>query len=511
MTTDKTLVTTALGRLSGLQKKQVVEYRGIPYAQPPVGDKRFKRPQPSAPWQGVRRCDTYGAASLQENNALMGIASSDFDCLYLNMWVPEGEGPFPVMVWFHGGGYVWGSPSQMLYNGEALAAQQQVIVVNVGYRLGALGFGDFSPWLNESDTNLGLRDQLAALKWVNEHIAAFNGKPDDITIFGESAGGFSVACLLACPAAKGLFQRAVMQSGAGDMVVSPEESQRVTASLVDALGGAEQLYQADATSWVKAQRPSYKLSVKRGLRDNTPQFGMTWLPQIDGDLLPDIPVNAIAKGAAKDVTLLAGTCRDEWNLFQYALPFNGNKPLAKLADISEEKVRHNFHRALPLDKQAEQAFALYSHEPINEMRGKLDWYAALETHRLFTVPTQRVLDAQVAAGGKAYAYLFTHESNMMGVPLGACHVVDVPFVFDLIDKPIGQLFTGGGDVAKRLASQVQGVWGALARDEGLDVPAWQQGAAGRAIVFGPGESTQPLLSDKMLSFWQDVVPMPEST
>lgn len=504
-----TNVRTRLGELSGLEKADVIEYRGVPFAEAPTGAWRLRAPRPLRPWTGVKACETHAPSAWQENNALMGIADPELDCLYLNLWVPKGKGPFPVMVWLHGGGYVTGSPSQLLYQGERLAVSQQVVVVNVTYRLGALGFGNFKPWLPETDSNLGMRDQLAALDWVQAHIADFGGDPGQVTVFGESAGGFSVACLLACEQAQPLFRRAIIQSGAGDMVVTPEEAERISAAFVEALGGPQQLLVAGRADWVKAQRVSYRMTVERGLRQSTPQYGMTWLPQVDGDLLHGLPVDAIAQGSARDKALLASVCRDEWNLFQYALPFNGNTPMEKLLGISKDEVLRRFKRALPLGNDAEQAFAHYAQTPPHARRSKLDWLAALETDRLFILPTQRLLDAQIGAGGQAHAGVFTHETEMFGVPLGACHVSDVPFVFDLVDKPIGKLFTGGGDDARMLAHDVQRIWGDFARGKPLDWQGWQTGEQGRARAFGPGSILQPLLSPERLALWETWVPTAE--
>lgn len=505
---NNSVVSSPLGKLEGVEKEQVFTFRGVPFAQSLEGDLRFRRPQPIAPWQGTFECNRFAPAAWQEKNPLMGIDAQSLDCLRLNIWVPKGKGPFPVMVWLHGGGYLTGSPSQLLYSGEKLAAQQQVIVVNVAYRLGAMGFGDFREWIPDADTNLGMRDQIAALEWVQTHIASFGGNPDAVTLFGESAGGFSVACLMACEQASGLFHRGIVQSGAGDMVVSSSESQRMTTAFVNKLG-ENKLLDSTRDEWVKAQRVSYRMTVKRGLRDSTPQYGMSWLPQVEGDLLTDLPVNCIAAGSAKDKLMLAGVCRDEWRLFQFAPPFNGNKPPEQMKACDTDEVQRRFARALPVASQAQDAFELYQQTPFHPELGRLDWLAALETDRLFIVPTQRLLDAQQQAGGDAYGYLFTHETEMFGIPMGSCHVSDIPFVFDLLDKPVGQLFAGSGAAAEDLSRQVQATWGDIAKGEKPDWPAWQFGSAGLARVFGPGAQQQPLLNVSKLAFWGKIIPAAE--
>src|SRR5699024_9687718 len=279
-----------------------------------------------------------------------------------NMWVPEGEGPFPVMVWIHGGGFTNGTPSQLLYNGAALARSQQVSVVNIRYRWGVWGFGNCKAIAPEmpQESNLGLRDMLAALRWVQTNIDAFYGDPNSVTVFGESAGGFAVASLLAMPSAQGLFHKAIVQSGAGDMALSEAASQQVAELVFNALEGEgsseDILLRATPKAMVKAQRAALKVPVTRGLRTTTPQYGMPFLPVIDG-LLPELPVTAIAKGAAQNIPLLAGTCREEWNLFQYAPPFNGGVSLAEMKQLTEEDILRRFVRVLR--EHGEQAFAAY--------------------------------------------------------------------------------------------------------------------------------------------------------
>ncbi len=500
------------GRITGLRRDDgVTEYRGIPFAAPPVGALRFRAPQPVPGWDGERACDRTALPAWQEKNPVMGVEAIGDDCLALNVWVPEGDGPFPVMVWLHGGGYVAGSPSQLLYHGARLAASQRVIVVNAAYRLGVWGYGwfrDIAPSL-ESDSNLGLRDQVAALAWVQRNAGAFGGDPSQVTVFGESAGGFSVATLLATPAADGLFQRAIVQSGAADMVLMPAEAARVTALMCEALPGdgdiAERLLAAEPRAIVRAQRAALKTAVQRGLRDTTPQYGMVFMPVVDGDLLPRSPIEAIAAGCARDRALLAGTCRDEYHLFQYAAPFNGGQTIDALRALDDDAILSRFRRALP--QHGERAFEVYREAVTPDpARSHLDWFSSMESDRLFRVPTQRLLDAHHAAGGEAWGYEFTWEVSIFGVPLGACHVVDVPFVFGITDTPVGQLFTGGGEEAATLSQRVQQCWGNFARGGSPGWDAW--GEAGEAHHFGREAGSGPLLDPARAALWADIIPTP---
>lgn len=496
------------GRLSGLSVDGVREYRGVPFATPPLGDLRFRAPRAVTPWTGVFAADKFRPASWQTPNPLMGTEQISDDCLYLNMWVPEGDGPFPVMVWIHGGAYTSGSPSQLLYQGRRLAQQQQVIVVNPAYRLGAWGFGwlaDVAPSL-EADSNLGLRDQIAALTWVQDNIHAFGGDPKRVTVFGESAGGFSVATLLATPSAQPLFQRAIVQSGAADFVLSPDEASKVSEALLQGIAGsgsaADRLRSVAARDFVRAQTASLRQVVKRGLRDSTPQFGMVYMPVVDGDLLPQSPIDAIAAGCAVDKAMMAGVCQDEWHLFQFAPPFNGGVSLAQQRDVNEDEILRRMARQLP--GRAEQALACYRQEvEVDPRRGLMDWVSALETDRTFRLPTIRLLDAHSAAAGQTWGFRFSHEIEAFGVPLGACHVSDVPLVFGLTDTPVGTLFTGGGPVAAALSEQVMSAWGQFAHQGQADWQPWQ--VQRQARTFGPGESMAALVSAEMEQFWQPIL------
>lgn len=503
-------ITIESGAIQGISAGEgVVEYRGVPYAAAPVGDLRYLGPQPVKSWSGVRVMDRYGTPTWQEINPLIGVTEMGDDCLNLNIWVPEGDGPFPVMVWIHGGGFTNGTPSQLLYNGAALARSQQVIVVNMSYRLGVWGFGNFSAIAPEmpQETNLGLRDMLAALRWVQTNIEAFYGDPNSVTVFGESAGGFAVASLLAMPSAQGLFHKAIVQSGAGDMVLSQEASQEVAALVfaeLESQGSAEDtLLGAAPKAMVKAQRAALKIPVPRGLRTTTPQYGMPFLPVID-DILPELPVAAIARGSAQHIPLLAGTCREEWNLFQYAPPFNGGVSITDMQQLTEDDILRRFKRVLP--GHGEEAFAAYqAWVTPHPQRALTDYYTAMESDRIFRVPTERLLTAHAKAGGNTWGFEFTWDENGFGIPLGAFHVMDVPFVFGLTDTPIGKMFTGGSAAAAELAARVGQAWGEFAHTGEVNWPQWQNGTL---MQFDQVPSQAVYLSKERLALWQDIIPEP---
>ncbi|MDX1803210.1 MAG: carboxylesterase family protein [Alcanivorax sp.] len=502
---------TTVGHFPGLNGDGVREFRGVPFALPPLGPYRFRAPQPLPTSSREIAADRYPLPALQMNNPMMGISESVEDCLYLNIWVPEGEGPFPVMVWFHGGAYLAGGISQPLYNGAALAREQRVVVVHAAYRLGAMGFGDFSAVAPElgADSNLGLRDQVAALEWVRDHIAAFAGDPGSVTIFGESAGGYSVCSLLATPRALPLFHNAIVQSGGADFALAPSEVRKVTEAFVAALPGqgsaSERLQAADRKAWIKAQNQTVKVLVERGLRKTTPQFAMNFLPMVDGDLLPQLPIDAIAAGMAADKRLLASVCLDEYHFFQYSGVLAGSTSMDTLRALDEQEILRRFERGLP--GNGPQAFDYYrAHVRPDPQRSNLDWFSAMESDRLFRVPTLRLLDAQSSHNPACWGAQFSWPCTMMGIPLGACHVVDVPFVFGITDTPVGQFFTGGGQGAAQLARQVQEAWGAFAHGE---APGWEGWREHRRVQqFGPGDSPVALLDKAGEALWEPIIPAP---
>ncbi len=499
------------GQYQGLNHKGVIEYRGIPFALPPVGERRFKSPARLPESTAQFSADQFPLASLQMNNPIMGVNESSQDCLYLNIWRPQGEGPFPVMVWFHGGGYLSGSISQVLYNGAELARTQNVVVVNAAYRLGALGFADFTALAPELDavTNAGLRDQVAALEWVKENIEAFAGDPLAVTIFGESAGGFSVCSLLACPAASELFHAAIVQSGAADFALLPAEASKVAEAMVAAIpgegGAAERIERCSDRDWIKAQSAAVKVLVNRGLRDTTPQFAMNFLPVVDGDFLPELPINAIAKGSARDKRLLAGVCQDEYHFFQYGGVLAGKTSMAALREIDDAELLRRFERGVPGHGQEADQYYRDTVTP-DERRCDLDRLSAMESDRLFRVPTLRLLDAQSMQNKACWGFQFTWPSAPFGVPLGACHVVDIPFVFGVTDTPAGLYFTGGGDEAKALSGEVMRVWGQFAHGTEPDWPRWQE--ARQVKQFGPGDPLAPLLDGEGEALWERIIPVP---
>jgi para-nitrobenzyl esterase len=347
-----TEVRTADGVVRGLAGRRVLRWRSLPYAAAPVGELRLRAPQPVRPWSGVREAVEFGSVAPQHKiGARIGprrVLPIGEDCLTLNVTAPPtpSDTPRPVLVFVHGGGYTFGTGALTLYSGARLALRGDVIVVSINYRLGALGYLDFSEFSTAArpfDSNLGLRDQVAALEWVRRNIAAFGGDPDNVTVFGESAGGHAVVSLLATPAAAGLFHRAIAQSAPADWVLNTVESRTFARRVLDKLGVAPE-NAATALSEVPAEelRHAMERALGKVLRQQPGSFPIA--PVVDGDFLPRPPLEALAEGSAHPVPLIIGTNRDEATLFKRFDPSLPTTPdqlrqaLARCGDDYENRI-----------------------------------------------------------------------------------------------------------------------------------------------------------------------------
>jgi para-nitrobenzyl esterase len=455
------IVETRGGKLEGREEAGLQTFLGVPYAQPPVGERRFCPPEPASPWTGVRRAVEFGASPPQQAMMLplpgMDVGTMDEDCLYLNVYTPAADAARrPVMVWIHGGGFVIGSGSQPIYDGAPLARRGEIVVVTINYRLGPLGFlylKDLCPDLPGAAGNLGIRDQVLALEWVRDNIAAFGGDPQNVTIFGESAGGMSVGTLLGMPAARGLFARAIPQSGAAHNVHNRETATRVAAHFLEELG----LTAADAPAKLREVPPDKLLDSHQQtlLKLGTTLGLLPFQPLVDEESLPEPPLDAIRSGCAADIALLTGTTRDEWKLFGLF-----DRGIQKL---DEAKLLQRLSKQLP-GADVEALVATYrgareGHSPSEPA----DLFFAIETDRIFRIPAIRLAEAQSAHQPGTFLYQFSWESPSLGGALGACHAVELSFVFGLIDREGAQLFAGGGPEAEQLSERVMDAWIAFAR------------------------------------------------
>ncbi len=469
------IVTTTQGRLEGIDVDGIVQFRGIPYAAPPVGALRFMPPAPPESWEGVRRADSFGPRSCQEAGgatAMLGddASGTDESCLYLNVFTPScDDARRPVMVWIHGGGYVNGSASTPWYDGTRIAANGDVVVVTLNYRLGALGFlwlGDLDPRFRSSGVN-GLLDQASAMQWVRDNIAAFGGDPDNVTIFGESAGAMSVSTHLALPASRGLFSKAIAQSGAAHNVFDRELASKLTERFMEILGvdDVDGLLTADAMAITSAgsKLTSMVHSDPTMLAGPTGiALGMAFQPVIDGEFLPEHPLDAVRAGRAADVPLLTGTNLDEWNLFRLMTPGGLDHPelLGRLERIFGEG--HRVHDTYVATRPGASPDDLWS---------------AVLTDATFRLPCIRLVEARGAATSPTWQYLFTWATPAFGGVAGSCHALEIPFVFGVLDAPGASIFLGGepGADLHELSRRMQDAWIAFARtgDPSIgSLPAW---------------------------------------
>jgi para-nitrobenzyl esterase len=476
------IASTASGEVRGKQTSHgVLRFTGIPYAAPPTGARRFRPPEPPVEWSGVRDARAFAANAPQNPSAIDALTGSrahesSEDCLFLNVWTPAlDDGARPVMVWIHGGGFATGSGGVPWYHGDRLAGRGDVVVVTLNYRLGVFGFLHLGELLGADfagSGNLGLLDQIAALRWVRDNIAGFGGDPNRVTIFGESAGGMSVACLLAAPAAEGLFHRAIAQSGAAHHVSTTERAHGVALDLLAGLGVSsdqpEALLDAGVEDLLRSQDALAQARTTAALRRAVPPLeagSLPFQPVVDGVVLPQRPLDAIAAGSAAETPLITGTTREEWRLFH----------AASGASMDEARLAAAAGWLFGADRGHDVIAAYRATDPDASAS---DVYVALASDWVFRIPALRLAEvhARAARAPSTFVYEFDYASRAFGGLLGACHIVDVPFVLDNLDRGGVDLFLGGlDDAAHRLAAATSGAWLAFARTgdpshEGL--PPW---------------------------------------
>ncbi|MCP4755474.1 MAG: carboxylesterase/lipase family protein [Proteobacteria bacterium] len=459
------IVETNAGKVEGSEEDGLNIFKGIPYAAPPVGERRWLPPEATEPWSGVRPAQAFGNAAPQVKPvadvlAMDLRAEQNEDCLYLNVYTPGlDNAKRPVFFWIHGGGFNIGAGSQAVYDGVNLAKHGDIVVVTINYRLGPLGFIN----LNEvtagripATGNEGLLDQVAALVWVRDNISAFGGDPDRVTIAGESAGGMSVSTLLALPKSRGLFHQAIPQSGAASAALSPEKSRRITEHYLDLLevsaNDADKLLSTTTDKLLAAAANLIPTAAKLKLNIG----GMPFQPAIDGTILPKFPLDAIAAGAADGIPILTGTILEEWKLFA---PMD-----RKIKDLDEAGLLKRCRRLIS-ENDAEPVVAAY--RKITEQRGMEatpgDIFTMIQTDRVFRMPTVHLAETCRQRGTPAFNYLFTWTSPAFHGLLGACHALELGFVFGTYNDGNSKEFYGSGPAADALAEKVRDAWLAFVR------------------------------------------------
>jgi para-nitrobenzyl esterase len=489
---EPTVVETASGKVVGSVVESVLAFRTIPYAASTAGANRFRPPLPVAPWSGVRDCSAFTGRAPQaglrpptrpelENFGGAADPSPETeDCLTVNVWTPgcDGRAKRPVMVWFHGGAFAYGNANTPRTSGSRLAARNDVVVVTVNQRLNIFGHLDLSGFGDAGfalSGNAGTLDMVAALQWVRDNISAFGGDPGNVTIFGESGGGAKVSTLLAMPRAKGLFHRAIIQSGAAVRLRSRERALALTECVRRHLGGAAAtvaaLQAVPVADLLAAVEPAQKALGPSPvpLFDRYP-FG----PVVDGDVLPAQPFDPVAAEVCTDIPLIIGDMKTETANFLAVVDAVWDRSL------TETELRQRI-----------EAIAGAHAGRVVELYGQL--YPELNpAERLIAVTTdcnfriRSLVLAQRRAAlrrGPVWMYSFEWETPVLGGKLKSPHAMDVPFTFDTLDLTNA---TGGSAEAQALADTMSSVWAAFARNGTPDhpaIPTWPvYDAASRATL-----------------------------
>lgn len=453
MTRDNTLVETVHGPIRGSDDGRVTSWKAVPYAAPPVGDLRWRAPEPVTPWTTVAEANRYGSVCPQPVDPRIPIdlgAPQDEDCLTLNVWASSDTAAGdrkPVMVWVHGGAYIIGSASQPLYDGRVLAGDGEVVVVTVNYRLGAFGFLDLSEFdgpRRRFDANIGLRDVIAALQWVRDNIAAFGGDPHRVTLFGESAGAGIITTLLTSPAAEGLFAGAIAQSSPATSVYDISRARRITCQVLDRLD-----IKASEAGRLRSVPGDAIVAASTDVFYETPVRNpgtLAFAPVVDGDLVPDYPVKLAREGRSHPVPVIIGTNKHEAALFKWMksplMPITPEAINAMFTEIATEQP----HLELPTDDQLGTAYA--------GLRGKARGMGVARDVG-FRMPSVWLAEGHSTQAAPVYLYRFDFATPMLRLlRIAAAHATELPFVWgNLVTGPKDPTFKLGGLKTGRVVSE----------------------------------------------------------
>ena len=476
------IIHTTCGALRGEQSSGVLQFRGVPFAEPPVGPLRFRAPVPVKPWTGERDATQFAAAAMQAGE--LGIKQSE-DCLYLNIWAPDGKGPFPVYVWIHGGGFTGGHAFESMYDGMEIT-KEGVICISVAYRLGVFGFLDYEPLLGAEyagSANNGLRDLMAALAWIQKNISAFGGDPARVTIGGESAGAKLIDILMGVPSAQPLFHQMISESGGAERVWTRAQSKTVTLGFGDiwrTLSGREPstVLNAPADLLIKAQK----------------QFIAAWpqhFPlrcQIDGSLVPLRPVESITAGSSRGKRLLIGTNRDESALFIGPHP-EKDPVAADLGNMLSEKFA-------PVFKKYREVYPQMTDDQLR---------IRAVTAEEYWIPSMRAADAHLKGGGSAWMYRLDFSETSGFLRGYAFHSLDVRLVWN---RP--SLLAVNATAEAGLARQMYQAWIAFLRGEtpaAPGIPAWPEydSSTRPTMIFDTQNHVEFKPEDAELRLWDGVL------
>ena len=469
MTDARSVVETTHGAVRGTVVDTpygaVRQFLGVPFGMPPVGERRFCAPEAAEPWDGVLDASAFGPDPIQSvDGPYTGVipgastASVSENCLTLNVWAPEGgEAGLPVMVWVYGGAFLTGGGSFPLYSGARLAAEQQVVVASVNYRVGALGFMDLRrvPGGKSATANCGLHDVRLGLEWIAANATALGGDPATLTAFGESAGAGTILHLLGAPGISAVLRRAIMQSPGVDMTQSPEVAAKVARCFMGNAGvsNVAELRQLEPEAVVAAQ-------VQTAMEMFAEAGAMPFHPVVDGTLIPEPPAELLQTGTATDVDVLVGATAHELRLFQQDLP----------ADNSAQILHHMVSGHIaersgtgPSASEVEAAIGEYRQAADGtSWTSDSDILTAVNTDVSMREPIQRLADIRAGAGTRAYMYEFRWCSQA-DPDKGAFHAIDLPFVLDSFHVDGWGEFIGADHAAEELGRGIRSAWASFAR------------------------------------------------
>ena len=469
------IVETTAGKMAGLANGPVRIFKGIPYGAPTDGANRFMPPQKPAPWSGVReamqigpRCPQPPTPALMPEEAIdLDYGPMSEDCLYLNVWTAaDAAAKRPVMVWFHGGGYAVGSGGSVRYDGSNLARKRDVVVVTVNHRLNAFGFLDLSSLggAKFADSgNVGMLDIVAALEWVRDNIANFGGDPGNVTVFGESGGGGKVSTLMAMPAAKGLFHRAIAQSGVALRGMTADAAAAAAQALLGQLGvGASDLDRIQETPFER---------ILGALQTARPPLGFG--PVVGGHALPRHPFDPEAPEISAHVPMLLGSNLTERTFF----------PDTPLDPIDDAALLGHVKRYTGLgDAEAARLIASYRKNRGNADNTFLYQLLSADWWMTANVTTQAERKARLGRA-PAYVYHFEKRTPVRDGKLKVPHTLEIAYAFDNID--LSTAVTGAGADKQALADKMSGMWTAFARtgDPSIAGLKWEPYSAERRAVM----------------------------